>query len=138
MASLEKSDIIDQPTFNQLLEMDDDDEREFSKSIISNYIEQAETTFGQMETALQEKNLAQLSSLGHFLKGSSAAVGLIHVKSSCEKIQHFGAKKDETGSSDVSDEELCLERIKSTLKDVREQYQQACVYLRKFYDDKDL
>lgn len=45
-------DVVDKDTFHQLLEMDDDEEREFSKSIVWNYFEQAETTFQQMDEAL--------------------------------------------------------------------------------------
>ncbi len=46
-------DSIDQVTFEQILEMDDDEEeREFSKSIVYGFFDQAETTFKKMETAL--------------------------------------------------------------------------------------
>lgn len=38
--------------FGQLLEMDDEEDREFSKSIVWNYFDQAETTFGNMDDAL--------------------------------------------------------------------------------------
>ena len=46
------NDLVDHAIFDQLLEMDDDDEREFSKSIVWNFFEQAETTFTQIEEAL--------------------------------------------------------------------------------------
>ena len=39
-------------TFEQILEMDDDDEREFSKSIVYGFFEQAEQTFTKMDDAL--------------------------------------------------------------------------------------
>lgn len=129
---------MDQSTFDQLLEMDDDEERDFSKSIVRNYFEQAATTFEQMDDALKSKDLGQLSSLGHFLKGSSAALGLSHVKSSCEKIQHFGAKKDATGANSVEDEELCLKRIDATLNEVKKEYSEAQAYLRNYYKDPEL
>ena len=46
-------DSIDQLTFEQILEMDDDeDEREFSKSIVYGFFEQAEQTFKNMDIAL--------------------------------------------------------------------------------------
>ena len=46
-------DSIDQATFEQILEMDDDeDERDFSKSIVYGFFEQAENTFTKMDTAL--------------------------------------------------------------------------------------
>ena len=47
------ADIIDQNTFEQILEMDDeDDDRDFSKGIVFGFFDQAEQTFGKMETAL--------------------------------------------------------------------------------------
>ena len=46
-------DSIDPATFEQILEMDDDeDEREFSKSIVYGFFEQAEATFKNMEKSL--------------------------------------------------------------------------------------
>lgn len=127
-------DSIDALTFEQILEMDDDeDEREFSKSIVFGFFEQAEQTFTKMDEALKEKDLPQLSSLGHFLKGSSATLGLTKVKDSCEKIQHYGQKKDEAGTTDEPDEKLCLERIKDTLEAVKEEYAEVEKVLKKFY-----
>lgn len=79
------------------------------------------------------KDLKQLSSLGHFLKGSSATLGLTKVKDSCEKIQHYGQKKDEAGTEDEPDEEKCLERIKDSLVQVKEEYAEVEKVLRKFY-----
>lgn len=46
-------DNVEQATFDQVLEMDDDDEeREFSKSIIYGFFEQAEGTFRKMDEAM--------------------------------------------------------------------------------------
>ena len=46
-------DNIDTATFEQILEMDDDeDEREFSKSIVFDFFQQAKTTFEKMEANL--------------------------------------------------------------------------------------
>ncbi len=46
-------DGIDYSTFCQVLEMDDDEEdREFSRSIVSGFFEQARETFVNMEKAL--------------------------------------------------------------------------------------
>lgn len=78
-------------------------------------------------------DLATLSSLGHFLKGSSATLGLTKVKDSCEKIQHYGQQKDEAGTTDEPDEKKCLARIKETLVSVKEEYKEVEKVLRKFY-----
>ncbi|KAH8687852.1 signal transduction histidine kinase [Tricladium varicosporioides] len=127
-------DNIDAVTFEQILEMDDDeDDRDFSKSIVIGFFEQAEQTFMKMDKALKEKDLELLSNLGHFLKGSSATLGLTKVKDSCEKIQHYGLKKDEAGTTLVDDDELCLSRIKDTLATVKEEYAEVEKVLRRFY-----
>src|SRR5712671_7481104 len=44
----------------------------------------------------EAKDLEQLSSLGHFLKGSSAALGVTHVRASCEEIQNYGKQQEGT------------------------------------------
>jgi len=130
-------DLIDTSTFDQILEMDDDDEdRTFSRAIVWGFFDQAVTTFEQMQKNIDVKDLAQLSSLGHFLKGSSATLGLITVKDACEKIQHFGAKKDETGAEDVDDDEVCLKRIADTLATMQEEYRKVELCLKEFYGDE--
>ncbi|KAJ9623545.1 Phosphorelay intermediate protein [Taxawa tesnikishii (nom. ined.)] len=133
----EFGDNIDSTTFEQILEMDDDeDEREFSKSIVYDFFDQAKSTFTKMDSNLEKKDLAQLSALGHFLKGSSATLGLTKVKDSCEKIQHFGAHKDETGTRDEPDDEKCLRNCKQTIAQAKEEFRDAEKALRKFYHDE--
>ena len=47
-------DSIDALTFEQILEMDDDEEeRDFSKSIVYDFFTQADGTFQKMDKALQ-------------------------------------------------------------------------------------
>ncbi|KAI8336609.1 signal transduction histidine kinase [Chlamydoabsidia padenii] len=131
-------DLIDMNTFDQLLDMDDDDDdHEFSHSIVLNYFEQVETTFIDMDNALDKKDLPELSRLGHFLKGSSAAIGLKKIKATCEKIQNYGNCKDETGSSDISETDA-LKDITPLLPQVKEEYNEAEEYLKTFYDDKGI
>lgn len=84
----------------------------------------------------EEKKLSDLSSLGHFLKGSSATLGLNKVKEACEKIQHYGAGKDETGTADEPEEKTSLKNIENTLVDVKKDYKEVEAFLRKFYDEE--
>lgn len=128
-------DRIDQSTFEQILEMDDDDDRDFSKGIVYGFFEQADGTFEKMEKAMSQEDLKELSQLGHFLKGSSATLGLTKVKEACEKIQHYGARKDETGTINEPDEKVSLENIKKTLADVKEDYTDVETLLRRFYGE---
>ncbi|MCO5613820.1 hypothetical protein L7F22_068098 [Adiantum nelumboides] len=126
--------IIDMEIFGQLLEMDDEEDREFSKEIVWNYFDQAETTFQKMDDALEKKDLPELSTLGHFLKGSSAAVGVIKVRDSCEYMQHYGKKADKDGITELSEEES-LDKIRTTLRDVKVEYKEAEKALRQIYSD---
>jgi len=48
----EDNKIIDHSTFDQLLEMDDEEDHDFSKSLVWNYFEQAEKTFDDMDDAM--------------------------------------------------------------------------------------
>lgn len=128
--------IIDMDIFSQLLEMDDEEDREFSKSIVWNYFDQAESTFLKMDSALEKEDLPELSTLGHFLKGSSAAVGVIKVRDSCEVMQHYGKSHDADGVSKLS-QEVALEKLTNTLRDVKVQYKEAEKALKIFYDEQD-
>lgn len=82
-----------------------------------------------------KEDLDTLSSLGHFLKGSSATLGLTKVKDSCEKIQHYGAHKDEAGNNAIPDSKLCLDRIKTTMVALKHDYGEAEIILRRFYHE---
>lgn len=44
--------MIDSSAFEQILEMDDDDDRDFSKGIVFGFFDQAVTTFDNMEKAM--------------------------------------------------------------------------------------
>jgi osomolarity two-component system phosphorelay intermediate protein YPD1 len=81
----------------------------------------------------EEKDLEKLSSLGHFLKGSSATLGLVKVRDGCEKIQRYGKNENEDGSSEP-DSELCLRRIKEALKVVKADYQDVEQRLKRYYE----
>ena len=49
---VDPEELIDMNTFDQLLDMDDEEDHEFSYSIVLNYFEQAEQTFTDMDDAL--------------------------------------------------------------------------------------
>ena len=140
-------DFLDATTFEQLLDMDDDDQREFSKGIVWNYFDQVRGAFGPIEGGMyrtflslglmwnsRTRDLQSLSSLGHFLKGSSAAVGLIKLKASCEKIQNYGNRMDETGNHSISEDDA-LSRIAEVLVTTKKDFRDAEVWLKRFYGE---
>ena len=59
------------------------------------------------------------------------------VKDSCEKIQHYGALKDEAGQPTDMDETTLLKKIKTTLATVKVEYKEAERILKQFYHDPD-
>ena len=74
-----------------------------------------------------------MSALGHFLKGSSATLGLVRIRDGCEKIQHYGAHKDDHGEdSDDSDDQL-ISKIDKELVEVTAEYERCEVVLKNFY-----
>lgn len=81
------------------------------------------------------RDLKEISGLGHFLKGSSATLGLVKVKDACEKIQHYGNNKDETGMNDEPDDQVCIDGIKRALAEGQAAYNEVSELLRKFYGE---
>jgi len=132
---MKRTGLVEMPTFEQILEMDEPDDRDFSKSIVYAFFDQAEETFGKLDIALKERDLAELSSLGHFLKGSSATLGLIKVRDSCEKIQNFGLQRDATGNHDEPDKKRCLELLRDEISLAKSEYEEVEHVLRKFYKE---
>ncbi|KAI0292537.1 signal transduction histidine kinase [Russula brevipes] len=121
--------IIDRSVFDQILELDEDDEL-FSKDMVDAYFLQAEKTFSDMDAALGKKALGDLSSLGHFLKGSSAALGVSKVQSLCEDIQHYGSLREGTA---VITEAEAVAKIAKAIARAREDYKEAKKWLNSFY-----
>lgn len=133
--------IIDSEMLRQLRELDDDDTHEFSRDLVHGYFKQAETTFSEMDAAFVARDLEQLSHHGHFLKGSSATLGIIQVQGICEKIQHLGQrtdpdKKAEVKEAKISPEEALL-RIKPLLARVKVECAEAKKWLMNYYDAPD-
>ena len=79
-------------------------------------------------------DVGQLSSLGHFLKGSSATLGLVKVRDSCEKIQHWGSLK-ESGAEDAAEisPNIALRNIGAILPTVKADCSDAENRLKAFY-----
>ncbi|KAK0386839.1 hypothetical protein NLU13_5152 [Sarocladium strictum] len=128
------SDVLDMNTFEQILEMDEEGDNEFSSSIVDGFLDQAEETFVSMDKALEEEQLEELSSLGHFLKGSSATLGLVKIRDGCENIQRYG-KMENTDGSPLTDADKCLKLIDETLRAIKADFTHAKTVLREHYPD---
>ncbi|TDL22089.1 histidine-phosphotransfer domain, HPT domain-containing protein [Rickenella mellea] len=133
-SSPDATGVIDMETFLQILDLDEDDTHDFSKGMAWAYFSQAAHTFTEMDEALAAKDLGKLSSLGHFLKGSSAALGVAKVQASCERMQHLGQRRDEEAGVDLSQEEA-LARIAPLLVAVKKEYAVAQAWLKNWYKE---
>lgn len=49
---IEFGDNVEKSIFEQILDMDEEDDREFSKSIVFGFLDQAEQTFAKMDVAM--------------------------------------------------------------------------------------
>ncbi|KAI0350344.1 histidine phosphotransferase, partial [Trametes cingulata] len=131
---IDQENVIDLDTFNQILDLDEDDTHDFSLGMTEAYFTQASSTFVDMDEAFARKDLTKLSSLGHFLKGSSAALGVSAVQASCEHIQHYGALRDEEAGTDLTPEDA-LAKIGPLLKRVKREYAVAERWLKNWYKE---
>ena len=77
--------------------------------------------------------MKKLSDLGHFLKGSSAALGVERVQAACERIQHAGKLRDEENGTDLT-ETQALELINDMLRDVKKYYPEAREELDRLFE----
>ncbi|KAI8608506.1 signal transduction histidine kinase [Chytriomyces sp. MP71] len=125
--------IVDHSVFDQLLDMDDDDSREFSEGIAKDYMQQAGQTLGELDEAVSKRDFEALGKLGHFLKGSSAAFGFIRVRETCEHIQNYGRKVDKDGKPlSMSDDEL-VKKLQELVVQARTYNTEAETWLKQFY-----
>ncbi|KAJ1649254.1 Phosphorelay intermediate protein [Dispira simplex] len=139
---LDANNIINMDTFEQLLEMDDGDTFEFIKSLVDTFHDQAISTFADMDTKLKVKDLEALSRLGHFLKGSSASVGLLKVPITCGHIQNYGQLKDEKGEQNLTPDQA-LTLVTDAMYQLKREYAEADRFFKEFFepspeDDNDL
>lgn len=91
LQKLQDSGLVEWSVFSEIVAMDEDEEG-FSHSLFEAFVSQVEDTFEEIDQYLKEKNLEKLSSSGHFLKGSAAALGLAKIANECERIQNYGHK----------------------------------------------
>lgn len=138
---LQESGLIEWLVFSELIAMDEDEEG-FSKSLFQTFVDQFEETCQSIELALKEKNLEKLSGLGHYLKGSAAALGLEKISNECERIQNYGKKvnfdnfklKDSSLSED--DDDFWIKLIEDALQKARDNFSKAKAALNEYFDDE--
>lgn len=86
-SSIATKAIVDTDVFDQILYLDGcNPEQEFSRGLVWAWCDQAEQTVQEMEVFLHAGRLPQLADKAHFLRGSSASLGLLRVSDTCENL----------------------------------------------------
>lgn len=115
-------EIIDNSIFGEILEMDPDGS--FVASLIQEWRCQATDIVGKLHKEHEAGDLGAISKLGHFLKGSSASLGVARVRETCEQLQHVGNLRSLDGKTDIHSDEA-LKLVPCLLKRVEEQLIEA-------------
>lgn len=137
---LQESGLVAWPVFSELIAMDEDEEG-FSKSLFQTFVDQVLETFTEIDENLKQKNLDKLSALGHYLKGSAAALGLVTISSQCERIQNYGHKinfdnfEPDTNQNSESDDYWVL-LIEDALDKARDGFDKSRLALNEYFDDQ--
>lgn len=137
---LQDSGLIEWSVFSELVAMDEDEEG-FSKSLFQTFVDQVLETFKEIDENLETKNFDKISGLGHYLKGSAAALGLEKISSQCERIQNYGHKvnfdnfklKD---NNDLKDDEFWIKLIEDALNKARDGFAKSRKVLNNYFDDE--
>lgn len=89
----------------------------------------------RIATRRQKQDLSSLHKLGHFLKGSSASVGLVTVSSSCAAMQNYGGLLNAEGSASIERKEA-LEKCADLMPTLKKEQERAKKWLEDFYQEK--
>ncbi|KAJ7366598.1 signal transduction histidine kinase [Mycena albidolilacea] len=143
-ALTDPSGIINTETFDQNLELDDDDTHAYTKDMFTMYFAQAPTAFAGMDAALAQTDLRTLADLAHFLMGSSATLALQRVAAVCQRMESIGEASlaaDSDSKAAGADgaaraggaTEDALKQIAELLKEGKREYADAERWLKSWY-----
>lgn len=112
--------IISADLFDNVLMLDvQRNDHNDSYGVIKTFLQQVDETIVEFDQLFNQKKMEDLSRRGHFLKGSSATLGIKKIRLDCEKIQHYASYKDLDGTRALTspEAESMLETVLSELKD---------------------
>ncbi|KEQ74378.1 hypothetical protein M436DRAFT_30802, partial [Aureobasidium namibiae CBS 147.97] len=118
--------------FSDILELDDEDEQYFSRSLVCDYFTLAQRTFAEMDACLDDQDIKQLRSKAQFLRGPSATLGIYKVESICARIEQMTAVAD-TFQADASSITTLCNSTRTLLDQARQDFTEAETALRRFY-----
>ncbi|MCO5590292.1 hypothetical protein L7F22_044261 [Adiantum nelumboides] len=130
---------LDLRILEQLKELDEDDKtREFSRGVIWIFFDQAKSTFEKMYAAIERGDLQVINTLAHFLKGSSATLGVTRVMNHCECIQGLTDSTRMGNLATSLEKEKLLNDVKRELDLMITDYMEAETALRRYLSQLDV
>ncbi|KAI4724086.1 hypothetical protein E4T49_08186 [Aureobasidium sp. EXF-10728] len=131
---------INIPIFREILELDDEDEQYFTRSLVCDFFALAQRTFTEMDACLltligwnrEIQDVKQLWSKARFLRGPSATLGIYKVELSCARIEQMTAVADTFQAEDDSRTKLC-NSSRILLDQAKQHFAEAENALRHFY-----
>ncbi|KAI4721436.1 hypothetical protein E4T48_02225 [Aureobasidium sp. EXF-10727] len=141
---------INIPIFREILELDDEDEQYFTRSLVCDFFALAQRTFTEMDACLsvnksclllrktligwnrESQDVKQLWSKARFLRGPSATLGIYKVELSCARIEQMTAVADTFQAEDDSRTTLC-NSSRILLDQAKQHFTEAENALRRFY-----
>ncbi|KAH0259522.1 hypothetical protein KCU71_g21208, partial [Aureobasidium melanogenum] len=118
--------------FREILELDDEDEQYFTRSLVCDYFTLAQRTFAEMDACLESQDIKQLWTKAQFLKGPSATLGIYKVESTCARIEQMTAVADTFQAEGDAKTTLC-NSSRILLDQAKQYFAEAEDALRRFY-----
>ncbi|KAG9511509.1 hypothetical protein KCU99_g6141, partial [Aureobasidium melanogenum] len=118
--------------FREILELDDEDEQYFTRSLVCDYFTLAQRTFAEMDACLESQDVKQLWTKAQFLKGPSATLGIYKVESTCARIEQMTAVADTFQAEGDAKTTLC-NSSRILLDQAKQYFAEAEDALRRFY-----
>ncbi|KAI4844211.1 hypothetical protein E4T44_06321 [Aureobasidium sp. EXF-8845] len=118
--------------FSDILELDDEDEQYFSRSLVCDFFALAQRTFAEMDACLETQDIKQLWSKARFLRGPSATLGVYKVDAICARIEHMTGVSDTFQPEGDSKTTLC-NSTGVLLEEAKQHFAEAEIALRRFY-----
>ncbi|KAG9661236.1 hypothetical protein KCU95_g19450, partial [Aureobasidium melanogenum] len=123
---------IDVKIFREILELDDEDEQYFTRSLVCEFFALAQRTFAEMDECLESQDIKQLWTKARFLRGPSATLGIYKVESTCARIEQLTVVADTLQAEGDSKSTLC-NSSRILLDQAKQYFAETEDALRRFY-----
>lgn len=110
-------EVVDRKVLDELLELQDENDPEFFKELITVFQESTEDAILGIQTGIDRADAQAVAALAHKLKGSCLPVGATRMSSICAALE----AKAKTGS---------LEGADSMLEQIRSEFEQVTQFFR--------